>query len=77
MMYSAAELALPHGRVVYRAPAGFEQKIDPADVVTVNDTEIGLLQRVALVDGVTVAAGETLIALVVLDNPLIDERATL
>jgi hypothetical protein len=73
----AAELALPHGRVVYRAPAGFEQKIDPADVVTVNDTEIGLLQRVALVDGVTVAAGETLIALVVLDNPLIDERATL
>jgi hypothetical protein len=75
--YKAAELALPRTLVEYRGPSGLEQRLDPADVVILNDSEVGLLDRVALVDRITVAANETRLGLVVLENPAITERATL
>ena len=75
--YKAAELAAPHGLIEYRGEPGLEQRLDPTDPIVVNDTEVGLINRVALVDSITVAANETRVALIVLPNPSTTERATL
>jgi hypothetical protein len=75
--YIAAERALPLALVEYRGPAGLEQRLDPTDPIIINDTEIGLIDRIALVDSLTVAANETLLSLLVLPSPAASERATL
>lgn len=75
--YIAAERALPLGLVEYRGEPGLEQRLDPTDPIIVNDTEIGLLDRVALVESLTVSANETLLSLLVLPSPATVRRATL
>lgn len=66
----AAELALPHKRGRWILPEAFEDKVLPADVVVVRDTEVGIPDyRVALVDDLTIGGGETVVSLIVLEDP--------
>ncbi len=71
----AAELALPHEEVTYLGPADMEERVEIGDVVVINDSEVGLDQRVALVDDLSFGTGRTLLDLVVLVDPTRVPRA--
>lgn len=75
--YKIAELALPVLPLTLRGPVGLEQRIDPTDPIIVNDSEVGLLERVALVDRLTPRSTDTLIHCLVLDDPATVERKLL
>lgn len=66
----AAELAIPHKRATWVGPESLEDAVEPADVVLVRDSEIGLSSpRLALVDDMTIGLGETRLSLIVLEDP--------
>lgn len=66
----AAELAIPHKRGTWVGPESLEDELEPADLILVRDSEVGIPEpRLALVDDVTVGQGETRVALIVLEDP--------
>jgi hypothetical protein len=65
----AARFALPPRPASYRLPLQWEQEIDVGDVVTVNDPEVFLDERVALVDDLTLGAGELVADVLLLEDP--------
>ena len=75
--YLMAELALPPSEVTYRGEVGLEQRIDPCDPIIINDPEVGFVNRLALVSRLTPRPSDTLVALVVLDDPTTVERPPL
>lgn len=75
--YVMAERALPSFGITYRGEVGLEQRIDPCDPILINDPEIGLVDRVALVDRLSPRPSDTLVGLLVLDDPTTIERPNL
>ena len=75
--FAMAERALPPLEVTYKGDVGLEQRIDPCDVVVINDPEVGLVERVAVVDRLTPRPSDTLLSLVVLNDPTSVKRPQL
>ena len=75
--YKIAELALAPVDVVYRGRPGLENELDPCDPILITDSEVGIFDRVLLVDRITPGPTDTIIAGVLLDDPTTRARTAL
>lgn len=71
----AMELALPRSGVLYEGDETLES-IPQYSVVVVNDPEANLIDRPAIVEGIAVGGGDTLLDLTLIPDPLVFSRAT-
>ncbi len=67
--YKALEHALPSLNYSLQGPSSLETELEVGDVTILNDREVGLVDRVALVDRLTFGGGDTRVDLIVLEDP--------
>ena len=71
----AAQWALPPRPASYQLPVQWETQLEIGDVVLLTDHEVEIVDRVCLVHGITLGAGELLVDLLILEDPLRVTRA--